>query len=89
MIDARNITVVEDDCHVCGTDRFVVFHPAFPELRVTGSSAEQAAQQLAERLTAELDAVSDPGHRDPVERAITDVRAFLGKNKTTPSACGH
>lgn len=87
ITDTRKITVVENDCNVCGTDRFVVFHPALPELRVTGSSAEQAAQQLVDRLTAALDAVSDPVHRDPVERAIADVRAFLDKGESPQSAC--
>ena len=89
LTDARKITVVENDCNVCGTDRFVVFHPTLPELRVAGPSVEHAAQQLADRLTAELDAVSDPIHRDPVARAIADVRAFLNPSEAAHPACDH
>jgi hypothetical protein len=75
--DARKITVAESPCDLCGTKRTFVFHQAFPELRIAGPSTEQAAQQLEARLTADLDVVADPAHREPVRLAIADVRAFL------------
>jgi hypothetical protein len=77
--DARKITVVESPCDVCGTQRTFVFHEAFPELRIAGPSTEQAAQQLAARLTADLEVVTDPAHREPVRLAIADVRAFVDR----------
>lgn len=40
-------------------------------------SAREAAEHLSKRLKSDLDAVSDPLHRDPVRVAIADVRAFL------------
>jgi hypothetical protein len=75
--DARKLTVTEDQCGVCDTEMVVVFHQSFPELRISGPSAEQAAGQLANRLEGSLEAVADPAHREPVRQAIADVRAFL------------
>jgi hypothetical protein len=77
--NAKKITVAENSCDVCGTKRIIVFHEVFPELRIAGPSTEQAAQQLAGRLTADLDVVTDPAHREPVRLAIADVQAFLDR----------
>ena len=79
--DARKIIVAENHCDTCGTERIVVFHQAFPELRIFGSSAEQAVQQLSGRLTSDLDFVTDPAHREPVGLAIADVQAFLDRER--------
>ena len=43
-------------------------------MRVRGESGEQAAENLITRLESNLDAVSDPSHREPVRLAIADVR---------------
>ena len=75
--ETSRITIEENPCDVCGTERIIVFHAMFPELRVAGPSTEQAAQQLEVRLTSELEAVSAPAHRDPVLIAIADVREFI------------
>jgi hypothetical protein len=77
--DASKITVIESLCDACGTTDVQVCHQSFPELQVTGTSAEQAARQLAQRLSASLDAVSDPSYREPVRRAVDDLRAFLDR----------
>lgn len=77
--NAKKVTVTENVCDACGTERIIVFHQSFPELRVSSSSAGHAARRLAERLTSGLDAVPDPAQREPVQLAIADVQAFLDR----------
>jgi hypothetical protein len=77
--DPRKIIVVEGLCDACGVRAIHVYHQDFPEMRIEGMSAEQAADQLAVRLTAALDNVSDPSHRDAVQVALGDARAFLNR----------
>ena len=48
-------------------------------MRIEGMTAEQAADYLADRLTAALDNVSDPTHSEAVRVAIDDTRAFLDR----------
>ncbi len=48
-------------------------------MRIEGQSTAQAADQLATRLTASLDTVSDSSHRAAVQVAIDDARAFLDR----------
>src|SRR5690606_17080772 len=64
----------------CGTPRVNVHHQSFPELRISGESPEQAVNDLAVRLEANLAAVSDPMHRAPVQHAIADVQAFINRD---------
>ena len=73
------VVVTEDSCNACGTHRVDVHHQSFPEMRVRGESGQQAAENLITRLESNLDAVSDPSHREPVRLAIADVRAFLNR----------
>ena len=77
--DPRKIIVVEDHCGTGGVHAFHVYHQDFPEMRFEGETTEQAADQLAVRLTAALDNVSDSSHREAVQVAIADVRAFLNR----------
>lgn len=77
--DPRRILVTESCCHACSTRTVHVHHQSFPEMRVEGMSPEQAADHLAERLTASLDTVSDASHRETVREAIDDTRAFLNR----------
>ena len=77
--DPRNVIVTDSHCDACSTDTIGVYHQGFPELRLSAISAEAAAERLARRLEGFLDAVSDPPHREPVRRAIADVRAFLSR----------
>jgi len=77
--DPRHIVVTQSSCNHCGTDTVEVYHQGFPEMRISGTSAQQAAEHLSKELESELDSVSDPFHRDPVELAIADVQAFLSK----------
>jgi hypothetical protein len=53
-----------------------VRHRDFPEIRGEGSSPEDAAARLAERLTRTLDSAPSDWRRGIIERAIEDVRAF-------------
>ena len=80
--DAKKIAVTENACGSCETPTVLVFHQAFPELRISGNSAEQ----LAGRLTASVDAVTNPVKRKAVEQAIIDVRAFLDREASHPAS---
>ncbi len=75
--DLKRVIVTQSSCHHCGVDAVEVYHQHFPEMRISGNSALQAAERLCAHLESELDAVSDPLHRNPVQFAIADVQAFL------------
>jgi hypothetical protein len=77
--DPKKVIVEENLCQSCSTQTVRVHHESFPEMRIAGMSAEQAAERLAEQLEAELDAVSNPSLREPVQRAVVDLRAFLNR----------
>jgi hypothetical protein len=77
--ESKNIVVTASLCNACSTHTVSVFHRTFPELRLEGNSAEQAAEQLVHRLGASLDTVSDPLHREAVQAAIDDARAFIDR----------
>jgi quercetin dioxygenase-like cupin family protein len=78
--DPTMIVVTEDACSACGTPRVNVHHQRFPEMVISGESVDEAANRLANQLEADLDAVSDPMHRGPVQHAIADVQAFINSN---------
>ena len=73
----KNVIVTEHACDACGVDGIQVHHQSFPEMRVGGHSAEEAAERLANRLESSLDVVVDPAHREPVRQAIADIQAFV------------
>ena len=77
--DPRRIIVTESCCQACDVHTVQVYHQSFPEMRIEGLTAERAADILANRLTAALDSVSDPSHREAVRVAIDDTRAFLDR----------
>jgi hypothetical protein len=77
--DPRQVIVTESCCQACDVHTVRVHHQCFPEMQVEGMSAEQAADHLAERLTAALDSASDPSHYEAVRVAIDDTRAFLNR----------
>ena len=78
--DPTTIVVSEEFCNACGTSRVNVHHQSFPEMWTSGESVDLAVGKLANRLEANLDAVSDPMHRAPVQLAIADVQAFINRN---------
>jgi quercetin dioxygenase-like cupin family protein len=78
--DPTTVVVSEDFCNACGTPRVNVHHQSFPEMWTSGESVDQAVGNLANRLEANLNAVSDPMHRAPVQLAIADVQAFINRN---------
>ncbi len=86
--DPRRIVVTESCCFTCDSHAIQVYHQSFPELRVEGSCSEQAVDHLADRLTAALDNVSDPLHREVVRIAIEDARAFLDREVAVHVARG-
>ncbi len=77
--DSKQIVVTESLCNACSTHTVSVHHQGFPELRVEGMSAEQAAEHLANRLAAALDSVSEPSDRPRVQAAIDDAHAFVNR----------
>ena len=77
--DAKMIVVTEDFCNACGTPQVNVHHESFPELSVRGETPDEGAENLALQLKPNLDAVSDPSHRERVRRAMADVEAFLAR----------
>jgi quercetin dioxygenase-like cupin family protein len=77
--DPKQVVVTEDFCNACGTPRVNVHHQSFPEMWIGGESPDHAAANLAIRLNPNLDAVSDPPHRERVRGAIADVQAFLNR----------
>jgi quercetin dioxygenase-like cupin family protein len=82
--DPKLVVVTEDFCNACGTPRVNVHHQSFPEMCIGGESPDQAAADLARHLKPNLDAVSDPSHRETVRRAIADVEAFLARKEVPP-----
>ena len=78
--DPTMVVVTEEFCNACGTPRVNVHHQSFPEMRISGESPDQAVDELATRLKANLAAVSDPMHRAPVQLAIADVQAFINRD---------
>jgi quercetin dioxygenase-like cupin family protein len=85
--DAKRVVVTEDFCNACGTPKVNVHHQSFPELSISGVSPDEAGETLAIRLCLNLDAVSDPSHRELVRRAMADVQAFLAR-EAVPQAKG-
>jgi hypothetical protein len=71
------VVVTEEFCNACGTPRVKIHHQCFPEMWVSGEFSDQAVDELATHLEANLAAVSDPLHRAPVQLAIADVQAFI------------
>jgi quercetin dioxygenase-like cupin family protein len=83
--DPGMVVVLEEFCNACGTPRVDVHHQSFPEMRISGESLDRAAGELVARLQSDLTAVSDPMHRVPVQLAIADVRAFIGRDPVRQS----
>jgi quercetin dioxygenase-like cupin family protein len=74
------VIVSQTSCKICGTPQVTAHHQNFPEMSPSGDSPQQALQALAVRLKANIDAVSDPVHRDSIRTAVADVDAFLKSN---------
>jgi hypothetical protein len=53
-----------------------VHHREYAEISGEGDSPEEAASHLADMLARTLDCVPTDWHRQRLERAIEDVRAF-------------
>ena len=58
-------------------DSVLVYHRAFPDLRADGSSLPDAAANLVEELTREVNDTADDAHRASLRQAIADVQAFI------------
>jgi hypothetical protein len=54
-----------------------VHHHGIPELQSHGESPEVAAANLAQKMALELESTVDEVHREPLERALDDVKALL------------
>lgn len=56
-----------------------VHHRDFPELRAVGDTAEEAAARLCQEFCYELEAAGSAYRREAIEKAIAEIREFLGK----------
>jgi hypothetical protein len=54
-----------------------VHHHGIPELQSHGESPESATVNLAQDLAREIDGAADDLHREPLERALHDVKASI------------
>jgi hypothetical protein len=77
--DPRRITVTESCCPACDVHTIQVHHQNFPEMRIEGMSAEQAAGHLVNRLESAHDTATDALHREAIQGALADARAFLDR----------
>ncbi len=77
--EPKRIVVTESCCHTCSAHTVLVHHQTFPELQIEALSAEKAAGHLVNRLGAALDSVLDPLHREAIQLALADARAFLDR----------
>ena len=57
-----------------------VHHHDIPDLKSHGESAESATVKLAADLAREIDVVVDNLHREPLQRALDDVNASIGRS---------
>ena len=64
-------------CSSCGMFHATSYHRAFPNLCGSGETPREAAKDLIRRLTNEKDIHADHLRREEVERAITEVQAFV------------
>jgi hypothetical protein len=72
--DPSRVTVTSDQ-----SPQFRAAHQNFPELRSEGETAAMAATNLAHDLEREIDVAADEFHREPLWRALDDVRAFVAQ----------
>ena len=85
--DPKTVIVVDQLCDVCVTPHINIHHQNFPEMWVSGETPRLAAENLVIRLRGNLDAVSDPFHREPVCDAMADVQAFLASDIVLQPCC--
>jgi hypothetical protein len=58
-------------------DSVRITHGDFPDLRADGDSLDDAAANLIQGLTRELDEVEDDSRRESLRLAVAEVRAFI------------
>lgn len=78
-----NVIRTDSVCACQAVHTHHIHHRDFPEVHVEGLTPGAAAEHLAGRLTSILDSTSSELHRDRVNQAIQDVRAFVEANPPT------
>ena len=82
--------MTDDRIHVVVTTElcraFQVHHRDFPEVQAEGESTRLAATHLLEHLARELDNIEDAWHRRRLQKAVADLRAFLGRDPAAERA---
>jgi hypothetical protein len=58
-------------------ETFKAHHGDIPELHSDGESPHAAVSNLAQDLERELEGAADALHRQPLEQAIADVKAYI------------
>ncbi len=57
-----------------------VHHPGIPELQSHGESPQLASANLVQDLASEIDVAADDLHREPLQRALDDVKASIERS---------
>jgi hypothetical protein len=86
MSNPNQVIVTPDDRPLHSVHGVSVHHRDFPELRGEGGSQAEAAARLAERLSCALDNVTNGWHKEMLERAIEDARAFALRDCAGPAS---
>lgn len=71
------VIVSEGPCEVHGGAHICIYHRDFPENWSPGETPAMAARQLLNLFEKNLDSAGDPCHRQSIEEAMADLRAFL------------
>jgi hypothetical protein len=81
MTNPSQVIVTTEDYPFHSVHGLSVHHRDFPEVRGEGSSPEDAAARLAEKLSRTLDSVPSDCRRETLVRAIEDVKAFAMRDR--------
>lgn len=71
------VIVAEGPCEAHGGAHICIHHRDFPENWSPGETPAMAARQLLNLFEKNLDSAGDPSHRQSIEQAMADLRAFL------------
>jgi general stress protein 26 len=72
------VIAVNAPCASCGMLHPTIYHRAFPNLYGQGETPREAAEALIQRLSDEKDDHAGPWPGESAERAIAEIRLWLG-----------
>jgi len=83
-IDPSQVIVTAGESFGTTAHTSYVHHRDFPEVTGEGSSPEEAAAHLTDRLSLTLDHASSFWRRDCIMQALEDVQAFVERIRDQP-----